>query len=251
MLPEAKGSLRIFTLFRIPVYVHWTWLILVYFVYQTSHLRYESPIWGLAELVGVFAIVTLHEFGHALACRSVGGEARQIVLWPLGGVAFVRPPRRPGATLWSIAAGPLVNLMLVPATIVMLMVAVPDLTGNEDSIGQTISGLSDLEFFLVSLAAINLIMLIFNLLPAFPLDGGQILQSLLWYFIGYARALWVSALIGLLLGLAIGVLGFVLLGSFWLPLIAAFIAFNSWQAFKAAGYMISEERQRMGPWNVP
>jgi hypothetical protein len=61
-----------------------------------------------------FLIVTLHEFGHALACRQVGGQANQIVLWPLGGVAYVDPPPRPGATLWSIAAGPLVNVVLLP-----------------------------------------------------------------------------------------------------------------------------------------
>ena len=55
-----------------------------------------------------------HEFGHALACRQVGGSANQIILWPLGGVAYVNPPQRPGATLWSIAAGPLVNVALLP-----------------------------------------------------------------------------------------------------------------------------------------
>ena len=56
----------------------------------------------------------MHEFGHALACRQVGGKANQIMLWPLGGVAYVSPPQRPGAMLWSIAAGPLVNVVLVP-----------------------------------------------------------------------------------------------------------------------------------------
>jgi Zn-dependent protease len=55
-----------------------------------------------------------HEFGHALACRQVGGQADLIVLWPLGGVAYVSPPPRPGALLWRIAAGPLVNVLLVP-----------------------------------------------------------------------------------------------------------------------------------------
>ena len=68
----------------------------------------------MLEYLALFFIVMLHEFGHALACRQVGGTANQIVLWPLGGVAYVDPPPRPGATLWSIAAGPLVNVALLP-----------------------------------------------------------------------------------------------------------------------------------------
>ena len=64
-----------------------------------------------------------HEFGHQLACRSVGGQTHDIVLWPLGGVAYVTPPQRPGAQLWSIAAGPLVNVVLVPVLSVLVSVS--------------------------------------------------------------------------------------------------------------------------------
>ena len=71
-------------------------------------------VWPVLEYLALFVIVLVHEFGHALACRQVGGQANQIVLWPLGGVAYVAPPPRPGATLWSIAAGPLVNVVLAP-----------------------------------------------------------------------------------------------------------------------------------------
>ena len=71
---------------------------------------YSSITWNVLEYLALFLIVMLHEFGHALACRQVGGTANRIVLWPLGGVAYVNPPQRPGATLWSIAAGPLVNV---------------------------------------------------------------------------------------------------------------------------------------------
>jgi Zn-dependent protease len=66
------------------------------------------------EYLALFSIVLMHEFGHALACRQVGGTADQILLWPFGGVAYVNPPQRPGAMLWSIAAGPLVNVALFP-----------------------------------------------------------------------------------------------------------------------------------------
>ena len=82
--------------------------------FNTGPVSYSSITWNIIEYLSLFLIVMLHEFGHALACRQVGGEANRIVLWPLGGVAYVDPPPRPGATLWSIAAGPLVNVALLP-----------------------------------------------------------------------------------------------------------------------------------------
>ena len=132
--------------------------------------------------------MTLHEFGHAFACRSVGGRADEIVLWPLGGVAYVDPPQRPGAVLWSIAAGPLVNVALVPVLFLFRFLASgpfpPDL--------QALAG---------NLAYINVALLVFNLLPIYPLDGGQILGALLWFVLGRARSLMAAAVIGLI-GLA-------------------------------------------------
>jgi hypothetical protein len=108
------GVIRLFRFAGIDVYLHFTWF-LVAAIFMTDYMRrYQSPIWGVLEYVSLFVIVLIHEFGHALACRQVGGVANRIVLWPLGGVAFVNPPRRPGAYLWSIAAGPLVNVALIP-----------------------------------------------------------------------------------------------------------------------------------------
>ena len=103
----------LFRLFGIDVYLHWAWFLAVwYFVNQAK--GYSSPIWSVLECLSLFLIVLMHEFGHQLACRSVGGKTHDIVLWPLGGVAYVSPPQRPGAQLWSIAAGPLVNVILFP-----------------------------------------------------------------------------------------------------------------------------------------
>src|SRR5580765_785788 len=113
-MPTRRGSIKLFQLFGISVYLHWTWFAWFLIRYQMFGERYNSPAWYFAEYLALFVIVLMHEFGHALACRQVGGEANQIVLWPLGGVAYVAPPQRPGATLWSIAAGPLVNVILVP-----------------------------------------------------------------------------------------------------------------------------------------
>src|SRR5437763_14019705 len=117
-----SGVIRLFRFAGIEVFLHFSWF-LVAAIYIAGYIRrYESAVWGVLEYISVFAIVLLHEFGHALAWRQVGGEVDRIVLWPLGGIAFVNPPRRPGAYLWSLAAGPLVNLALVPVFAVALKV---------------------------------------------------------------------------------------------------------------------------------
>src|SRR5271165_5946482 len=114
MLPTRRGSIRLFRFQGIDVFLHWSWFLIAIYEVNTRPKAYSSFLWNICEYVGLFAIVLMHEFGHALACRQVGGQAEQIILWPLGGVAYVAPPQRPGATLWSIAAGPLVNVVLAP-----------------------------------------------------------------------------------------------------------------------------------------
>ncbi|HEX4631578.1 MAG TPA: M50 family metallopeptidase, partial [Chthoniobacterales bacterium] len=102
------GTIRLFKFSGIQVYLHFSWFLIAAYEFTQRKRVYASPIWAAAEIIALFSIVLLHEFGHALACRQTGGIANQIVLWPLGGIAFVSPPRRAGAMLWSIAAGPLV-----------------------------------------------------------------------------------------------------------------------------------------------
>src|SRR2546427_1329384 len=111
-MPSRQGSIRLFQFAGINVFLHWSWFLVAIYEINGSARRYSSITWNILEYLSLFLIVLLHEFGHALACRQVGGRADQIVLWPLGGVAYVDPPPRPGATLWSIAAGPLVNVVL-------------------------------------------------------------------------------------------------------------------------------------------
>src|ERR1039457_558846 len=120
-MPTRNGSIRLFQLFGITVYLHWSWFVVAVLRYQLGGWHsYESPTWYVLEYLTLFLIVLMHEFGHQLACRSVGGQTHDIVLWPLGGVAYVSPPQRPGAQLWSIAAGPLVNVALFPILSVTL-----------------------------------------------------------------------------------------------------------------------------------
>jgi Zn-dependent protease len=224
-MPSARqGAIRLFRFSGIDVFLHWSWFLVAAYEIQARSGRYSSITWNVLEYLALFLIVMIHEFGHALACRQVGGRADQIVLWPLGGVAYVDPPPRPGATLWSIAAGPLVNVVLVP----ILLVAV--IVGRSSGWPQT---MPDFYRLLRAISFINLGLLIFNILPIYPLDGGQILRSLLWFVLGRARSLMAAAIIGL-----IGVTAFIGLALWrqdvWLGAIALFMLMSCWGGLKHA-----------------
>ena len=224
MLPTQKGSLRLFQVAGITVYLHWLWFVVAAWEIFDPLSRYHSVLWNALEYLALFGIVLLHEFGHALACRSVGGRAERIVLWPLGGVAYVQPPQRPGAMLWSIAAGPLVNVVLL---VVLTAVGQPlGLWAPQDN----------LQKWFQSLWFINFALLAFNLLPIYPLDGGQILRSLLWFLFGRARSLMVASVIGF-----VGVIGMVALALLaqrvWFGILGVFIALNCWRGLQAARAM--------------
>jgi Zn-dependent protease len=187
MISGQTDSLRLFRFRGIQVYLHWMWFLIAFYEISTRSGAYRSLFWNIAEYLALFVIVLLHEFGHAFACRQTGGKAEKIVLWPLGGVAFVQPPPRATAELWSIAAGPLVNVVLFP--ILMGAVYLADASGLS-------ARLPDFAKFLFTIWWINRGLLIFNLLPIYPLDGGQILRSLLWLRFGRARSLLIATMIG-------------------------------------------------------
>ena len=223
-MPTHQGSIRLFRLAGIDVYLHWSWFLVAYWEISLQAGSYTSLLWNVLEYLLLFLIVLLHEFGHSLACRQVGGRADQIVLWPLGGVAYVQAPQRPGATLWSIAAGPLVNVVLAPVLFLLsMLVGVPG----------AVQASPDAYRLLHTVAWINVFMLAFNLLPIYPLDGGQILRSLLWFLLGRAWSLTVVTILGF-----VGVAGLVLLAlwirSPWLGVIAAFILMNCWKGLRYA-----------------
>ncbi|MBE0544812.1 MAG: M50 family metallopeptidase [Verrucomicrobia bacterium] len=224
MTPTRQGSIRLFRFAGIEVFLHWSWFLVAAYAMSVRSSVYSSPVWNVIEYLSLFGIVLMHEFGHSLACRQVGGQANQIVLWPLGGVAYVSPPQRPGATLWSIAAGPLVNAVLLP---ILTVVAY-----SYGALRWNVR-LPDPLMFLQSLWTINLVLLIFNMLPIYPLDGGQILRSLLWFIMGRARSLMATAIIGF--G---GVAGLIALawwiGSIWLGVLSVFIVFHCWGGFQEA-----------------
>ncbi len=230
--------MRLFKASGINVYLHWSWFALVFVFYWIGAFE-PDPFWGVMKFLALFAIVLLHEFGHALACRSVGGRANTIMLWPLGGVAFVSPPPRPGAVLWSIAAGPLVNVLLVPVTLAAYVLVV----------GQTPMGQwSPIQDFVASVTVINALLLAFNMLPIYPLDGGQILQSILWFFVGRTRSLRFAAIVGLVCAPILFVIA-LLIGWPLLLVIAIFIGWQAYMGYRAAVAMAQRE-QMMNPWEA-
>jgi Zn-dependent protease len=222
-MPTKQGSIHLFRLFGIDVYLHWAWFLAVW--YFVSNARgYTSTTWSLAECLALFLIVLMHEFGHQLACRSVGGQTHDIILWPLGGVAYVSPPQRPGAQLWSIAAGPLVNVALFPIFSVAVLLT------RSAGWGDT---MPDAYYFVLTLWYINTVLLAFNLLPIYPLDGGQILRSLLWFIFGRARSLMIATVIGL-----VGIVAFIpiliMANHMWYYLLAGFALLNCWNGLMQA-----------------
>lgn len=217
------GAIRLFRLAGIDVFLHWAWGLIAIIALRARSGAYASQFWNVAEYLSLFLIVLMHEFGHALACRSVGGRADRILLWPLGGVAYVDPPRRPGAVLWSIAAGPLVNVALVPITlgaVIFLPKLWPSMPG-------------DFSNYLETVAVINISLLVFNMLPIYPLDGGQIFQSILWYFVGLPKSLAIASIVGL-----VGAAGVIVLAvasrDTWLIVLAIFGISRSWGGLKSA-----------------
>ncbi len=235
---SPQGSTRLFGFRGIDVFVHWSWFVAAYILYSYTGGRTTADLLSFLLIYGsLFGIIVLHEFGHALACRSVGGEAKHIVLWPLGGVAFVAPPARPGAVLWSIAAGPLVNVALVPVFYGLYAFS---------------GGLPDwIQHYLFVMGSINVALLVFNLMPIYPLDGGQIVQSILWFFVGRAKSLRITAGLGLAIG------GFAFLAALlgisdqipflrqvspvMLLLLSAFVAWQAWNGYRVARIMAQQE----------
>ena len=225
MRPFVNQSLYLCRIAGINVRVHWSWfLVAAYEMTQRGDGPYSSLSWNITEYLGLFLIILMHEFGHALATRQTGGRAEEIILWPLGGIAFVDAPPRAAAQLWCIAAGPLVN--------VGLLVVLPGLRGLLFDTGLA-DGLSPGAWAVWSrLILINEYLLIFNMLPIYPLDGGQIVRSLLWFGLGERRSLAVASVTGLLGAAALAVGGYWYSGSTWPLILAFFLGSRSWRAWQ-------------------
>lgn len=214
----VKGSLRIARLFGIDVAIHWTFLLLVVYVVFLS-TRQQASLAGtlvaMAFIGGVFTCVVFHEFGHALTARVYGIKTRHITILPIGGVAALeRMPTRPGQELLVAVAGPAVNVVIAVVLLAGVLL-VGDLKTPPNPFTQ------DAGFFGM-LAFVNIALVVFNMLPAFPMDGGRVLRALLAFRLDYARATRVAAMVGRVM--AVGLLAWgVLAGNPVLMLIAVFV----------------------------
>lgn len=212
-----KWSFKIARFAGIDVYVHATFLLLITWVgwrYWLAEGNLSSVIIGIGFILLLFACVVLHEFGHALVARHYGIRTRDITLLPIGGVASLeRMPDDPRQEIIVALAGPAVNLAI--AFLLWLWLAL------SNSILPDQSGLMAAGSFIHRIMVINLVLALFNLLPAFPMDGGRVVRAALSMRLGHHQATRIAANIGQALAMGMGVLG--LLYNPFLMLIGIFI----------------------------
>jgi Zn-dependent protease/CBS domain-containing protein len=199
-----KWSLKIGTFAGIGVYLHWSFALLLGWIFAVHLAAGESvreAAAGVAFILALFGCVVLHEFGHALAARRYGIRTRDITLLPIGGVARLESiPEKPMQEFWVAVAGPAVNVAIAAALFLLLL-----LRGDAGRL----TGPDGLEGgFLPQLMWVNLFIVGFNLLPAFPMDGGRVLRALLALRIGRRRATEVAAKIGQSMAVLFGIVGF-------------------------------------------
>jgi Zn-dependent protease len=179
--------------FGIGVYVHWTFLLLIGFVLLSNWDRSgpQLAFYAVAVLVGVFACVVLHELGHALMAQHFGIPTRDITLYPIGGVARLeRMSERPIEEFCIAVAGPAVNVAIAGVLFaILLFVGLPP--NDSAELAAYVKG-----NYLFALAVTNVGLVVFNLVPAFPMDGGRVLRSILVPGLGRLRATEIAANIG-------------------------------------------------------
>jgi Zn-dependent protease/predicted transcriptional regulator len=199
-----KGSFKIASIAGIGIYLHWTFLALIAWLMTAAFIASQSVAGTALAFAFVFALFTcvvLHELGHALMAKRFGIKTQDITLLPIGGLARLeRMPEKPGQEFWVALAGPLVNVIIAA----MLFGALAFTRGLES--------ISNPEFLknnlLVRLMWVNVFLVAFNLLPAFPMDGGRILRALLAARMGRRRATAIAAKIGQFFAMVLGFIGF-------------------------------------------
>ena len=220
----------------IDVFVHATFLLLIGWVgysYWLEHGTLAKVVEGILFILALFLCVVLHEYGHALTARKYGIKTRDITLYPIGGVARLeRMPDKPIEELWVALMGPAVNVVIA-----VILFTILYLSGSPAPITNlTITSGS----FLARLMTVNISLVLFNLIPAFPMDGGRVLRALLAMRMEYVRATQVAANVGQ--GLAF-IFGFI--GLFNNPFLL-FIAFFVWIGASQEASMVQMKNSLSG-----
>jgi Zn-dependent protease len=194
------GSVPLFTIFGIRVRAHASLVLYVGLVLLLGLGRdfaWQDRVLSMSML---FLLVLLHEFGHCFAARWLGGSADDILMHPLGGLAMAQPPRHPWPTFLTVAAGPAVNLLICIITGTILWISAGWLPWDPFHFIAPRWGFHhwyDLWRFDFWIYEMSLMLLAFNLLPIFPLDGGQMVQTMLWPKLGYYRSMLFSCIVGM------------------------------------------------------
>ncbi len=237
-----KGTLHLVRAFGIDIAVHWSFLLLIaWIVYRSATIGVGMVATGVAIVfvLTIFACVVLHELGHALTAKAFGIGTRHITILPIGGVAALeRIPTQPGQEFLITIAGPAVNVVIAAGLIggVWLLgdLAMPETTYSAAGTG-----------FFLSLGVVNVALAVFNMLPAFPMDGGRVLRAVLAIWLEYARATAIAAGCGQLMAVAFAAWA-LWGGNPFLLLIAAFVFFGSKAEVAAARQRAVLTRQRVG-----
>jgi Zn-dependent protease len=213
-----RWSFKFGRLVGIDVYVHFTFFLLlawVAFVYWQQSQSLGAALLGVSFILAIFACVVLHELGHAITAKKYGIKTRDIILLPIGGVARLeRMPDKPQQELWVALAGPAVNVVI--ATVLGLWLWVTNSFSPSNPLTFTTGP------FIERLMGVNIFLILFNMVPAFPMDGGRVLRALLATRIEYTRATQIAAKLGQGIAVVFGIVGL-----FYNPLLL-FIAFFVW-----------------------
>jgi Zn-dependent protease/CBS domain-containing protein len=225
----VKWSWKIVTVSGIPVYLHGTFLVLIAFIVLSNVAAgggWAAAIGAALFLLAIFATVVLHEFGHAFAARHYGIRTKDITLLPIGGLARLeRLPEVPRQELWVALAGPAVNVVIaILGWVALVLFALGNPNLDLLSAGDTVLG---------RFVGVNVWLALFNLIPAFPMDGGRALRAILAERLDYGRATEIAASLGQ--GLAF-LLGFI--GLFSNPFLV-FIALFVWMGASAESSAVS------------
>lgn len=230
------GSLKIGRLFGITIRLH-----MLFVIWVGYNVLIAGDDWTdtLRFYLLLFGVVLCHEFGHCFGARIVGGHADNILLWPLGGLAYAEAPPRPWPQFVTLAAGPLVNFIfaLLSGAVFLLLVYYENWFGTPAPAYLETAWDRWLSTFFI----LNVVLFCFNLLPIFPLDGGQLLRTILWPFMGVHRATILATQVGIVGSCVLGGLG-VMWSQWMLVAIAIFGGLTSLQHYRAARAGLFAER---------
>lgn len=223
-----KGVLKLGKVSGIGIEVHWTFTLLLLWVAFLEVQRggnTTSILVNMALVIVLFFCVVLHELGHALTAKRFGIKTKQITLLPIGGVASLEKiPEKPAQELLVALAGPAVNVLI--AFILLLFIPIQSYLGLDVEAVDKLVNAPDAQTFLFFLFIANLMLVVFNMIPAFPMDGGRVFRALLSFQLGRVKATEIAAGLGQILAVLFFVLGLML--NPFLILIALFIFFGAY-----------------------